>query len=179
MHSSKRASNERGADREAERARSILRDTERAKRKIKRAYRIDCPQCDGTGKIHMDDQKRILRQIDEKLNVDQVSSSTHTRLLTKYLTTFLIGTFIIGMVLTPMVGCVGPVQIKAFKDTGIDPDRYRVGKERRKMKREIYWKEKTRKVKGEHTRTACRRSGSLGRVLTPTLGAVCLSAAGS
>ena len=46
-------------------------------------------------------------------------------------------------------------QIKAFKDTGIDPDRYRVGKERRKMKREIYWKEKTRKVKGEHTRTAC------------------------
>ena len=67
--------------REAERARSILRDTERAKRKIKRAYRIDCPQCDGTGKIHMDDQKRILRQIDEKLNVDQVSSpSTHNRL---------------------------------------------------------------------------------------------------
>ena len=66
--------------REAERARSILRDTERAKRKIKRAYRIDCPQCDGTGKIHMDDQKRILRQIDEKLNVDQVNSpSTHDR----------------------------------------------------------------------------------------------------
>ena len=64
--------------REAERARSILRDTERAKRKIKRAYRIDCPQCDGTGKIHMDDQKRILRQIDEKLNVDQVSSGNNT-----------------------------------------------------------------------------------------------------
>ena len=72
--------------REAERARSILRDTERAKRKIKRAYRIDCPQCDGTGKIHMDDQKRILRQIDEKLNVDQVNSpSTHDRLLTAFL----------------------------------------------------------------------------------------------
>ena len=61
------------ADREAERARSILRDTERAKRKIKRAYRIDCPQCDGTGKIHMDDQKRILRQIDEKLNVSRMT----------------------------------------------------------------------------------------------------------
>ena len=34
----------------------------------------------------MDDQKRILRQIDEKLNVDQVSSpSTHDRLLTAFL----------------------------------------------------------------------------------------------
>ena len=35
----------------------------------------------------MDDQKRILRQIDEKLNVDQVNSpsSTHDRLLTAFL----------------------------------------------------------------------------------------------
>ena len=72
------------------------------------------------------------------------SGETHNRLLTA----FLIG---LMKLFSHRWLAVGRVQIKAFKDTGIDPDRYRVGKERRKMKREIYWKEKTRKVKGKHT----------------------------